>query len=229
MEDIHAHCFTYKPAATMNIKIGLVDDQHLFLKLLSLLLSNLDGFSVVLEASHGKELQEKIAEGAPLPDIMLIDVNMPVMNGLQTAKWLHKSYPSVRMVALTMNEFEQTVIDMLNAGCCSYLLKNTHPDQLETALTEIYLNNFFNADINNTNLNELLQNSRFSSTLQVRDREQEFLQYASSDLTYKEIASIMDLSQRTIDGYRESLFSKFNVQSRTGMVLEGIKRGLIRI
>jgi DNA-binding NarL/FixJ family response regulator len=213
----------------MNIKIGLVDDQQLFLKLLSILLSNLNGFSVVLEASHGKELQEKIAAGSSLPDIMLIDVNMPVMNGVQTAKWLHASYPSVRMVALTMHETEQTVIEMLKAGCCSYLLKNTHPEQLEKALTEIYVKNYFNSYINNTNLTELLLHNRFSSTLAVGEREHQFLQYASSDLTYKEIARIMDLSQRTIDGYRESLFYKFNVQSRTGMVLEGIKRGLVKI
>ena len=86
---------------------------------------------MVVEAKHGKELQEKLDAGSPLPDIMLIDVNMPVMNGLQTAKWLHTTYPSVRMVALSMNEIDQTVIDMLKAGCCSYLLKNTHPDQLK--------------------------------------------------------------------------------------------------
>jgi DNA-binding NarL/FixJ family response regulator len=151
------------------------------------------------------------------------------MNGLQTAKWLHTTYPSVRMVALTMHEIEQTVIEMLKAGCCSYLVKNTHPEQLEKALIEIYLKNYFNSDINNTNLSELMLHNRYSSTLVVGEREQEFLRYASSDLTYKEIASIMDLSQRTIDGYRESLFSKFNVQSRTGMVLEGIKRGLVKI
>jgi len=213
----------------MNITIGLVDDQHLFLKLLSLLLSNLNGFSVVLEANHGKELQEKIAEGAPLPDIMLIDVNMPVMNGLQTAKWLHSSYPSVRTVALTMHEIEQTVIEMLKAGCCSYLLKNTPPEKLESVLTEIYVNNYFNSYVNNTNLSDLLEHKRYSSTLVLGEKEHEFLQYASSDLTYKEIASIMELSQRTIDGYRESIFLKFKVQSRTGMVLEGIKRGLIKI
>lgn len=212
----------------MNIKIGLVDDQHLFLKLLSLQLSNRNGFSVVLEASHGKELQEKIAAGSPLPDIMLIDINMPVMDGLQTARWLHATYPSVRMVALTSNEIEQTVIEMLQAGCCSYLLKNTHPEQLENVLTEIYQENYFNSCINNTYLSELLVQNP-SSTHVVREREHEFLQYATSDLTYKEIAGLMDLSQRTIDGYRESLFKKLKVQSRTGMILEAIKRGLVRV
>ncbi len=212
----------------MNIKIGLVDDQHLFLKLLSLQLSNRNGFSVVLEASQGKELQEKIAAGSPLPDIMLIDINMPVMNGLQTAKWLHATYPSMRLVALTSNEIEQTVIEMLQAGCCSYLLKNTHPEQLENALTEIYQENYFNSCIKNTYLSELLVQNPSSMHL-VREREHEFLQYATSDLTYKEIAGLMDLSQRTIDGYRESLFKKLKVQSRTGMILEAIKRGLVRV
>jgi DNA-binding CsgD family transcriptional regulator len=108
-------------------------------------------------------------------------------------------------------------------------LKNTHPEQLEIALTEIYLNNYYNSYINNTKLDELLQHTQSSAALKVGQKEYEFLQYASSDLTYKEIASIMDMSQRTIDGYRESLFLKFNVQSRTGMVLEAIKRGLVKV
>ncbi len=213
----------------MNIKIGLVDDQQLFVRLLSTLLSNLNGFSVVIEANHGKELQEKIEGGSPLPDIMLIDVDMPVMNGIQTAKWLHATYPAIRMVALSMHEFEQTVIEMLKAGCCSYLLKNIDPELLEKVLTEIYTKNYFNSYINKANLSELILHNNISSTGLVREKEHEFLKHASSDLTYKEIASRMALSQRTIDGYRESLFTKFNVQSRTGMVLEAIKRGLVKV
>jgi DNA-binding NarL/FixJ family response regulator len=213
----------------MKIKIGLVDDHQLFLKLLSVLVSNLNGFSVVVEAGNGKELQEKIESGSPLPDIMLIDVNMPVMNGFQTAKWLHASYPSIRMVALSMNDTELTVFEMLNAGCCSYLLKNTHPDLMEKVLTEIYLKNYYDSYINNTNLSELVLHNPLPSTTKIGEKEREFLQHATSDLTYKEIAGIMDLSQRTIDGYRESLFTKLKVQSRTGMILEAIKRGLVRV
>ncbi len=213
----------------MKIKIGLVDDHQLFLRLLSLLFNNLNGFSVVVEAKHGRELKEKLEAGSPLPDIMLIDVNMPEMNGLQTAKWLHDTHPSVRLVALSMNDQEQTVISMVKAGCCSYILKDTHPVQLEKALTEIYVRNYYDSDINHTHLSELLIHTCSPSASRIGEKECEFLQHATSDRTYKEIAQVMDVSQRTVDGYRESLFEKFNVQSRTGMILQAIKRGLVSL
>ena len=200
----------------MKIKIGLVDDHQLFRKLLSALLNNLNGFTVVVEAKHGQELQDQLEAGSPLPDIMLIDVNMPVMNGFQTAKWLRATYPSLRMVALSMNEIDQTIMDMLKAGCCSYLLKDTHPDLLKTALHEIYLTNYYNSYINKTYLSDLLLHHQFSATIQIGDRERQFLQHATSDLTYKEIAERMDMSQRTIDGYRESALRKIPCESRTG-------------
>ncbi len=213
----------------MNIKIGLVDDHQLFLKSLSSLLSSIPGFAIVVEANHGKDLQEKIEKGAPLPDIILLDVEMPVMNGVDTARWLHAHHPSVRLVALSMKDNEQTVMDMIKAGCCSYLLKDTHPDELERALHEVYYKNYYNSDINKVNLAGLLMNNQLAVSLTISENERAFLQHATSDLTYKQIATLMQLSERTIDGYRESLFSKFKVQSRTGMVLEGIRRGLVRV
>ena len=124
---------------------------------------------------------------------------------------------------------EQTVIDMIKAGCCSFLLKDTHPDELELALHEVYSKNYYNTDINKVSLTELLLNDQFGMTSSTSENERTFLQHATSDLTYKQIALLMELSERTIDGYRESLFSKFKVQSRTGMVLEGIRRGLVKI
>lgn len=213
----------------MKINIGLVDDHQLFLKSLSSLLSSMPDFVVVVEANHGKDLQQKLQTGAPLPDIMLIDVEMPMMNGVETAQWLHTTYPTLRLVALSMNDREQTVIDMIKAGCCSYLLKDTHPNELERALKEIYTKNYYNSELHQVNLGKLLRNNQFGAHIQITDKERDFLQHASGDFTYKQIATIMELSERTIDGYRESLFSKFQVQSRTGMVMEGIRRGLVKV
>ncbi len=213
----------------MKINIGLVDDHQLFLKSLSQLLSSLENFTVVVEASHGKNLQEKLEAGAPLPDIMLIDVEMPVMNGIETAKWLRATHPTVRLVALSMNDKEQTVIDMVKAGCCSYLLKDTHPNELERALKEIYSKNYYNSELNKIHLSELLLTNQLGEGIHLGEKEREFLQHATSDITYKEIAKLMHVSERTIDGYRESLFSKLQVQSRTGMVLEAIRRGWVKV
>jgi len=134
---------------------------------------------------------------------MLIDVNMPVMNGLETAKWLSTYYPQMKLVALSMNDGDKIIIDMIKAGCCSYLLKETHPDELEKALQEINSKGYYNAGASNINFRRLLNSEK--EAVQINDREKTFLQYACSDMTYREIAALMSLSERTIDGYRETL------------------------
>ena len=213
----------------MNINIGLVDDHQLFLKSLTLLLNSFPGFAVTVEACHGKDLQEKLKIAPALPHIMLIDVEMPVMNGVETAKWLHRAHPTIKLVALSMNDKEQTVIDMIKAGCCSYLLKDIHPDELEIALKEIYTKNYYNSGLKDANLMQLLLSNQTETAFHISDHEREFLQHATSDLTYKQIADAMNLSGRTVDGYRQSLFTKLHAQSRTGMVLEAIRRGLVKV
>jgi len=116
---------------------------------------------------------------------------------------------------------------MIKAGCCAYLLKYTHPNELEKALHEIYIKGFYNADVSNVNYRRLLQFEKDS--LNITDKEKTFLQYACKDITYKQIASQMNLSERTIDGYRESLFHKLKVQSRVGLALEAIRRELVKL
>ena len=135
----------------MKIPIGIVDDHQLFLKSLSLMLKSFEVYDVVVEALNGKELQEKILQGNIAPSIMLIDVNMPVMNGIETAKWLNANYPQIKLVALSMNDNDTVIIDMIKAGCCAYLLKETHPDELEKALLEIHTKGYYNADASNIN------------------------------------------------------------------------------
>ncbi len=213
----------------MKIDIGLVDDHQLFLKSLTLLLKSFEGFEVVVEACNGKDLQEKLKISSALPHIMLIDVEMPVMNGVETAKWLHQAHPTIKLVALSMNDKEQTVIDMIKAGCCSYLLKDIHPDELEHGLKEIFVKNYYNSGLKDANLMQVLLSNQTEAVFQISEQEREFLQLATSDLTYKQIADAMNLSERTIDGYRQSLFSKLHAQSRTGMVLEAIRRGLVKV
>lgn len=211
----------------MKTPIGIVDDHQLFLKSLGLMLKSFKVYDVVLEALNGKEVQQKLAEGGPVPSIMLIDVNMPVMNGVETAKWLNNKYPQMKLVALSMNDNDTVIIDMIKAGCCAYLLKETHPDELEKALQEINKRGFYNADSSNVNFRRLLMTEQESPVLS--EKEKIFLQYACTDLTYKEIAATMCLSERTIDGYRESLFGKLKVQSRVGLAMEAIKKGLVSL
>jgi len=213
----------------MKIKVGLVDDHELFLRSVGLMLSSFDKYTVVLEALNGKDLQEKIAKTKTLPEVMLIDVNMPKMNGFETASWLKKNYPEIKLVALSMNDNDRTIIDMLRAGCCAYLLKDTHPDDLEKALIEVHEKGFYNGDATNINFRRLLISEKEIEELELSDQQKLFIQLCCTDLTYRQIASELKVSENTVDGYREKLFKKFNVQSRVGLVLEGIKRRLIEI
>jgi len=210
------------------INIGLVDDHQLFSKSLEMMLGSFKGFSVVLDARNGIDLQKKIRSIETLPHILLIDVNMPQMDGVQTAVWVKKHYPTIKLAALSMNDNDQSVIDMFKAGCCAYLFKDTHPDDFELALNQIYHKGHYNSDYHQLSYSKVVA-SRQDESFQLTEKEKEFLTLACSDKTYKQIAALMKLSERTVDGYRESLFKKFNVQSRTGMALEAIRRGFVKI
>lgn len=212
----------------MKIKIGLVDDHRLFLKSLSLLLQALEHFSVVIEASNGIDLQKKLqsTDKDQLPDIILIDVNMPEMGGVETAAWLSANHPEILLIALSMNDKDRSIIKMFRAGCSAYLLKDIHPAELERALIETKEKGFYNSDVANINFRRLLNPV---NDIVLSEKEQIFLQYACSDFTYKYIAGQMNLSERTIDGYRESLFQKFKVQSRVGLCLEALRKEFVSL
>jgi len=210
----------------MKTTIGIVDDHLLFAKSLGLMLKSFNEYEVVVEAQNGRDLQDKLSKVKIPPSIMLIDVNMPLMNGHETAKWLRAHYPRMKLVALSMNDGDKVIIDMIKAGCCAYLLKETHPDELEKALQEIHLTGYYNADASNILFRRTPMDDEKVSVY-VNEKEMLFLQHACSDLTYKQIASLMNLSERTIDGYRETLFGKLNVQSRVGLALESIRRGFV--
>jgi DNA-binding NarL/FixJ family response regulator len=212
----------------MKIAIGVIDDHQLFLKSLSMMLDSFGPYEVVVEALNGKDLQAKLSLKR-IPEVMLIDVNMPVMDGIETAQWLNINFPTIRLVALSMNDTDNTIIKMIKAGCCAYLLKDTHPNELEKALQEICSKGYYNGDASNINFRRLLLKQEADSKLELSEKEAQFLRHVCSELTYKQIADSMKLSERTIDWYREQMFQKFNVQSRVGLCLEAIRKELVKL
>jgi len=213
----------------MKTLIGLVDDHQLFLKSLSLMLESFQQYEVVVEALNGKDLQEKLAHKEKIPDMVLIDVNMPVMDGIETAKWLSSTYPAMQLIALSMNDKDKAIINMFRAGCCAYMLKDTHRTELEKALQEVKTKGYYNADAGNVNFRRLLMKADEKPEITLTAKELQFLKFACSEFTYKQIADKMSLSERTIDGYRESLFQKFHVQSRVGLCLEALRKEFVTL
>lgn len=213
----------------MSIRIAVVDDHSLFRKGLINLIQAVDpNFQVELEAANGKELMQKLAP-SELPDLVVLDYDMPLMNGYETTLALRKLSPDVRIMMLTMKNDEHTLIRMLRAGVNGYLSKDVEPEELKQAINGIHLHGFhYNDGITGT-LIEAIRSPQDGQRSQLNDQEMRFLNLACSELTYREIADEMCLSEKTIDGYRSKLFDKLQVKSRVGLVIYAVKNELISI
>lgn len=216
----------------MKTIIAIVDDHELVAKAFSGLVQRYEEYEVIYEVGNGKELINRI-NLKMIPDIVLLDIKMPEMDGYETALWLKKNHPEVKVVALSMHNEEESVIKMLRNGACAYLLKGCKPRELKQALDEVVqkgrsYNEFVTEKLVN-NLNpETPQNPQ--ELLGIIDREMEFIKWAcDGDLTYTDIADKMCVSPRTVDGYRESVFQKMKVKTRVGMVVEAIRLKLVII
>ena len=213
-------------------KIVIVDDHSLFAESLQSLINNFPDYEVQYIVNNGQELVDKLSSKERFPDIILLDINMPVMNGTQTMHWLKKNQPELDVLALSMEDNEETIIKMLRYGAKGYLLKDIHPEELKNALNEVIKKGFYYTDkVNNSLINSLnLSDDQVDSDfVKLNDREKTFLEFACTEKTYKEIADDMFISPKTVDGYRDSLFKKFGVSNRIGLVLYAFKNELVKI
>lgn len=211
-----------------NIRIAIADDHVVLRNGLAELVKKL-GYTVMLESSNGKELSESLEEGN-LPDIVLMDISMPQMDGFETTQCLKSNYPEVKVLALSVYEDEGAIIRMLKNGARGYLLKSVETKDLQQAIDSVYSKGFYYTDmITGAMLHAMLQDEGFGKVASMNDREFHFLKLASTEMTYEKIADIMNVSPRTVDGYREALFEKLNVKSRIGLVLFAIKNRIVHV
>jgi DNA-binding NarL/FixJ family response regulator len=214
--------------------IAVVDDHVMLRKGLAHLINLFPDYRVLFEADHGKDFIDKLKPSA-IPDIVLLDINMPVMDGYATANWIRINYPDIKVITLSMLDNETAIIKMIQNGSRGYILKDAHTDELRLAFKEVLEKGYYYNELVNRKLmqsiNVLVNKNKndASGHFNISEREMEFLKLACSEKTYPEIASLMFLSARTIDGYRESLFGKLNVTSRVGMVIFAIRNGLVHL
>jgi two-component system, NarL family, invasion response regulator UvrY len=214
-----------------NKTVVIIDDHLLVAKAIASLIEQMHKYEVLHVADNGKQFVQWVKGRKTGPDIVLLDINMPFMNGYETAAWIKEHLPQTSIIALTMLNDEPAIINMIRAGASGYLLKDVHPTELEKALDMVLERGFYYTDLVANKLIKTFtdEDNNKEPAVKLNDRELNFLTLACTEMTYKEIAREMGLSSRTVEGYRDQLFVKLSIKSRVGLALYAIKTGLVRV
>jgi len=212
--------------------IAIVDDHTMVRKGLRALVGLFPGYEVVLDVPNGLELTRQLNPDR-LPHILLLDIAMPEMDGYETAAWVTQHHPHIKILALSTMESEQAIIRMIRAGARGYLHKDAEPGEMKQAFSDVLgIGYYYNEYLSRQTLRTISQLSdkdeELSTLAKLTDRERAFLSLACSEKTYHEIAGEMFVSDRTVDGYRDSLFKKLQVTTRVGLALYAIRNGLVK-
>jgi len=164
-----------------------------------------------------------------MPNLLLLDINMPVMNGYETVKWLTQTHPEIKVLALSVEDDERVILKMIREGAKGYFLKDIHPTELEEALHIVIEKGYYYSEKVASSMVNALNPDKNNVVIKLKENELTFLQLACSEMTYKEIANMMNLSPKTIDGYRQELFNKLRIKNRVGLVIYALKNNIIEL
>jgi len=213
-----------------NINIVIADDHEIFLDGLSLMLSRHPGFNVCGRASNGRQLLETVDREKP--DIVLTDIRMPVVDGIQSTRQILSAHPATGVIALSMFDEENLIIEMLEAGAKGYLLKNAHKDEIVEAINSVYQNKNYYCAQTSFLLATMIVRSKFSPYTQpqivLNDREKTIVQMICQQQTTQQIADKIYLSKRTVEGYRVKILEKIQAKNIAGVVIFALKNNIIK-
>ncbi|HEY5462087.1 MAG TPA: response regulator transcription factor [Hanamia sp.] len=212
------------------IKVAIADDHKIFRKGVILSLKAFHNIKFILEAENGEELIKGIQK--ELPDIVLMDLKMPIKDGIETTKYINKNYPSIRILILTMFEDERFVGHLMDSGANGYLLKSTEPAEIRQGIMDVmntgfYLNNFVNRVLIKKNYSKQKFNPSLNSEIVISEREKEVLSLVCMEFTAQEIAQKMNISARTVEAIKDRLMERFGVKNSVGLVFFAMKNSLI--
>lgn len=222
--------FEVKNNSSNAIKIGLVDDNTLIRMAMCAMLDSFENCKTCLQASNCFELISELTKGS-IPDIILVDLNLPEMDGYETAKWLKSNIPEIPIIIISNNDSEFIVMHFLRLGVKAFLKKNIYPSELRSAILAVKENGYYYPSHITTKLVKIIDSNikelHSSQKYFLNEKEIKFLRLASTEFTYKEIARYMNLSPKTIDKLRDNLFDRFAIKSRVGLVMYALKSGAI--
>lgn len=214
-------------------KVALVDDHEMLRSGLAGLINTFPDFKVISEAGHGREFIDNLNRDE-LPDIVLLDITMPVMDGYETALWIKNELPNTKILVLSMLSNDMAIIRMLRNGVKGYILKESKPAILKQAMESIIKNDFYVNELVKDKLVNYITNDKdkdlnTTKLLNITESEVQFLQWLCMDKSYKEIAKEMFISVRTIDTHRDNLFKKLDINTRVGLIVFAMKHGIVEL
>lgn len=212
------------------IKVAIADDHKIFRKGVILSLRSFTNIKFVLEAENGEELLQGLPEASP--DVVLMDLRMPVKDGIEATKTISKQYPNMHVIVLTMYEDERFVSHLMENGANGYLLKSADPAEIKKAIVEVvskgyYLNNFVNKVLLKKSHTRTKTIPSLTNEIVVSDKEREVLRLLCMEFTAQEIAQKMDISPRTVEAIKDRLMERFNLKNTAGLVFFSVKNNLI--
>ncbi len=217
---------------TIYIKVALADDHILLRSALAPLIDSFGDCRVIHQSNNGKELIDWFENGL-VPEVAILDLNMPEMDGYEAARVIQKKFPTVNVLMLTMYDSELSLIRLLQAGVKGFLKKDIHPSELKFAIHSVMNAGYYYSNHTAGKLANLFRSTdekkNFLQNMMLSEQELQFLKLACSDLTYKEIAQKMSLNPRSVDNLRDQLFIKLDVKSRVGLAMVAIKNGIVNL
>ena len=216
------------------INIGIADDEALFRKGLKLLLEDFNDIKVILEAENGEDLLDRLGTAAAHPEILLLDLKMPRLNGIETAKILREKYQDIKIIILSTHYSKAFIINMIEIGAASYLPKNTVPEEVAATVRAVADKGFFYSNevleiMRENMMNKNIPELKTPFETEVTQREREVLQLICEQMTTTEIADKLYISPRTVDGHRNNLLSKLDCRNTAGLVVYAMQNGLVEI
>ena len=212
------------------IKIIIADDYKIFREGLKVGLSADEGLEVIAEADNGEDLVKLL--DAYTPDVILMDLEMPIMDGMEATKIVRKKYPTMKVLVVSMYEDDKFIIHLMENGANGYLLKNAEPDEIRRSIYAVHENGYyFNDLVNKALLKKLVLKNNFkpsfNQNIDLTEREQEVLKMICEEKTAAEIAKEIFLSPRSVEGIRQRLIEKIGVRNTAGLVMFAVKNGIV--
>jgi len=218
--------------SSSTIKVGIADDHEIFRDGLKLILTRAPSVELVFEARNGAQLIELTKKHQP--DVILTDIVMPEMDGIEAVKKITESYPTIACVALSMFNEESLIVDMLEAGANGYLIKNAGKEEIIEAIHSVYNRQPYYCRASSAKLAKMISQSKYNPYLRKKiiefsDKELTIIRLICQEKTNREIADVLYLSTRTVEGYRLKILEKMDAKSTAGIVIYAIKNGLYKV